>query len=283
MFLYDADCGFCATCATLLTRASARGAYDVVAWQSVDVEALGLTPQECQEASWFVAKDGTLHRGADGIARALREGAFALRPLGVLMTLPGVRVLSRAVYRWVAKNRYRMPGASDQCRTPQPVGPNSAGGSGRSVMAEFVIRANSPLPASACFDRLVDWDAHSAAIPLTRLRHDGEPRVGQRFVARTGLGRFGFDDVMVVELLRRPAGDAAGALPGLVEVAKQGRVVGGRIRWTVTPTAVGSEVEWRQDLRIGWLPRWLDPVVGLVGRAAYTAGLKALLRPRLDR
>lgn len=146
-------------------------------------------------------------------------------------------------------------------------------------MAEFVIRAGSPLPASACFDRLIDWDAHSAAIPLTQLRHEGEPRVGQRFVARTGLGRFGFDDVMVVDLLRRPAGDTAGALPGLVEVAKQGRVVGGRVRWTVTPTAAGSEVEWRQDLRIGWLPRWLDPVVGLVGRAAYTAGLKALLRP----
>ena len=146
-------------------------------------------------------------------------------------------------------------------------------------MAEFVIRASSPLPASACFDRLVDWDAHSAAIPLTRLRHDGEPRVGQRFVARTGLGQFGFDDVMVVELLRPPAGDAVGALPGLVEIVKQGRVIGGRVRWTVTPTATGSEVEWRQNLRISWLPRWLDPVVSLVGRAAYTAGLTALLRP----
>lgn len=145
-------------------------------------------------------------------------------------------------------------------------------------MAQFVIRAGSPLPASACFERLVDWDAHSAAIPLTRLTHDGQPRVGQRFVARTGVGRLGFDDVMAVELLRRPAGDAPGVLPGLVEVAKQGRVVGGWVRWTVTPTATGSEVEWRQDLRIPWLPRWLDPVVGLVGRAAYTAGLRALLR-----
>lgn len=279
MFLYDADCGFCARCAELLTRASARGSYDVLAWQSVDVDAVGLSPQACQEASWFVAKDGTLHRGADGIARALREGAVPLRPVGVLMSLPGVRVLSRAVYGWVARNRHRMLGATDQCRTPQPAGSNSAGRSGRSAMAEFVIRASSPLPASACFDRLVDWDAHSAAIPVTRLRHDGEPRVGQRFVARTGLGRFGFDDVMLVELLRRPAGDAAGALPGLVEIAKHGRVVGGRVRWTVTPTTVGSEVEWRQNLQIGWLPRWLGPVVGLVGRAAYTAGLKALLSP----
>lgn len=145
-------------------------------------------------------------------------------------------------------------------------------------MAEFVIRATSPLPASACFDKLVDWDAHSAAIPLTRLRHDGVARLGQRFVARTALGRFGFDDPMVVELLRRPAGDQPGYLPGVVEVAKRGRVIGGTVRWTVSPTATGSEVEWSQNIIIGWLPAWLDPVVGVAGRLAYSRGLPRLLR-----
>ena len=91
--------------------------------------------------------------------------------------------------------------------------------------------------------------------------------------------RLGFDDPMVVELLRPPAGDAPGDLPGVVEVAKQGRVIGGRVRWTVTPTATGADVEWTQHLVVGWLPRWLDPVVGVLGRAAYGAGLTQLLRP----
>lgn len=145
-------------------------------------------------------------------------------------------------------------------------------------MAEFVIRATSLLPASVCFDKLVDWDAHSAAIPLTTLRHDGVARLGQRFVARTAIGRIGFDDPMVVELLRRPAGDQTGDLPGVVEVAKRGRVIGGTVRWTVTPTAAGTEVEWTQRLVIGWLPRWLDPVVGALGRIAYGTGLRRLLR-----
>lgn len=145
-------------------------------------------------------------------------------------------------------------------------------------MSEFVIRATSPLPASQCFARLVDWDAHSAAIPLTRLNHEGAPRVGQRFVARTGVGRLGFDDEMVLELLRPPAGDLPGDLPGVVEVSKQGRIVGGRVRWTVTPTAAGSGVEWSQVLLIPWLPRAMDPLVGWLGRLAYTAGLKAILR-----
>lgn len=146
-------------------------------------------------------------------------------------------------------------------------------------MADFVIRASTSLYASHCFARLVDWDAHSAAIPLTRLRHDGVARVGQHFVARTGITRLGFDDPMVVELLRPPAGDAPGDLPGVVEVAKQGRVIGGRVQWTVTPTATGADVEWTQHLVVGWLPRWLDPVVGVLGRAAYGAGLTQLLRP----
>lgn len=145
-------------------------------------------------------------------------------------------------------------------------------------MADFVIRASTPLGASACFDRLVDWDAHSAAIPLTRLEHQGVARVGQRFNARTGLGPLGFDDPMVVELLGRPAGESPGDLPGVVEVVKQGRVISGRVRWTVTPTATGSEVEWTQHLAVGWLPRWLDPVVGTMGRIAYGAGLRRILR-----
>ena len=145
-------------------------------------------------------------------------------------------------------------------------------------MAVFVIRASSRRPASDCFDHLADWDAHAAAIPATTLKHEGAPRVGQRFVARTGIGRLGFDDVMVVTEMRPPTGDNPGDAPGFGEVQKTGRVVGGRVRWTVTPSASGSDVEWSQDLTIGWLPGWADPVVGLVGRAAYTAGLRRLLR-----
>ncbi len=145
-------------------------------------------------------------------------------------------------------------------------------------MAEFEIRATSARPATDCFAHLVDWDVHSAAIPLTRLSHSGAPRVGQEFVARTGLGPIGFDDPMRVELLRPPAGDDPGDLPGVVEVTKSGRVVGGRVQWSVTPTAEGSEVAWRQVLTIPWLPRWADPVVGLVGRAAYATGLRRLVR-----
>jgi hypothetical protein len=115
-------------------------------------------------------------------------------------------------------------------------------------MADFVIHAASPLPARACFDQLVDWDAHSAAIPFTRLQYDGERRVGQRFVARTGWGPIGFDDVMVVDALQPPKGDQPGDEPGAVAISKHGRDVGGTVGWTVTPTATGSESPGRSTL-----------------------------------
>lgn len=145
-------------------------------------------------------------------------------------------------------------------------------------MAEFTITREVAGPARAVFDHLLDWDAHFAAVPLTRISHTGQPAVGQRFVARTGWRRLGFDDPMEVLLLRLPAGDAPGDLGGVVEVAKRGRVFAGTIRWTVTPTPAGTRVEWTQQLVVPWLPRRLDPLAGRVARLAYAAGLRRLLR-----
>ena len=145
-------------------------------------------------------------------------------------------------------------------------------------MARFTITEHWPAPARVVFDHLVDWDAHSAAIPLTRLTHEGLPLPGQRIVARTGGTRFGFDDPMEVRALRPPAGDAPGDPGGLVEVTKEGRVIKGWVRWTVTPAPTGSVVRWSQELTVPWLPRRLDALVGVVGRAAYRSGLRRLLR-----
>ncbi len=144
-------------------------------------------------------------------------------------------------------------------------------------MADFVLHATSPLPARTVFERLVDWDRHSAAIPLTRLQHDGAPRVGQRFVARTGVGPLGFDDVMVVDVLEPPSGDQPGDAPGRVTITKHGRVVGGTVGWKVTPLVAGSVVTWTQHLVIPWLPHGLDPLVGAIGSRAYGMGLRRLL------
>lgn len=145
-------------------------------------------------------------------------------------------------------------------------------------MAEFTVSHEVKAPSRAVFNRLVDWDAHTAAIPLTRLHHTGQPAVGQRFVARTSMGPFSFDDPMEVRLLEPPAGDRVGDRGGVVEVAKTGRVIAGRVRWTVTPTASGARVDWSQTVVVPWLPRFADSLVGVVARAAYASGLRRILR-----
>lgn len=145
-------------------------------------------------------------------------------------------------------------------------------------MPSFTIIVCSPRPAREVFADLVDWDHHSAAIPLTRLTHSGEPAVGQRFVARTGWARLGFDDPMEVRLLRPPTGDTPGDPGGVAEVVKSGRVVAGSVRWTVTAARVGSIIEWHQQLLVPWLPRLFDLPVRVVGRAAYRSGLRRLVR-----
>ncbi len=144
-------------------------------------------------------------------------------------------------------------------------------------MADFVLRVVTSLSARAAFARLVDWDRHTAAIPFTTLSYEGVPHPGQRFVARTALGRLGFDDVMVVDLVRPPAGDQPGDVPGLVEVSKHGRILGGSVRWTVTPLATGSRVEWAQHLIVGRLPGLADPLVAGIGRLMYGLGLRRII------
>ncbi len=65
------------------------------------------------------------------------------------------------------------------------------------------------------FARLTDWERHGEAVPLTRIR-----RTESGFVARTGVGPLGFDDVMDV---------VAWDPPRSCRIEKRGRVVKGTV------------------------------------------------------
>lgn len=70
------------------------------------------------EAAWYVDETGRAFRGAAAINTALGMlgGVFAL--VSILYRLPGFRQIEDAAYAWVARNRHRMPGASDACKLP---------------------------------------------------------------------------------------------------------------------------------------------------------------------
>jgi predicted DCC family thiol-disulfide oxidoreductase YuxK len=117
VLVFDGDCGFCSTSARLVAEHLRRSASDfaVEPWQRLDLTALGLTPQQCDESVRWVGADG-MHEHAEGaIARALLASRWWVRPVGGALLLPVVRPVAGVVYRWVSRNRHRLPGGTPAC------------------------------------------------------------------------------------------------------------------------------------------------------------------------
>ena len=74
----------------------------------------GLTAADGTAQVWFVHADGRLAGGAAAVNDALRFVWWA-RPFTTLYRLPGLKQLEEGVYRWIADNRYRLPGSTDRC------------------------------------------------------------------------------------------------------------------------------------------------------------------------
>lgn len=146
------------------------------------------------------------------------------------------------------------------------------------LMPGIRIIHRTSLPPAAAWHRLTDWERHGAQVPLTRTVVSTAPptHVGTVFTARTGVGRITFDDPMEVTLWRPPGPGAA----GLVRLEKRGRAVTGWAEIEVRPLpGGGTEVHWREHLRLRGLPRLLDPVVDAAGRVVFGRALRGMLRP----
>jgi predicted DCC family thiol-disulfide oxidoreductase YuxK len=117
LLLYDADCGFCTRVAALAPKMHL--ATDVRPQQSVDLAAVGVSPERAPLEVPFVAADGSVVYGHEAIAGALRTGPLPARWLGALMIWQPVSHLAREIYRLVARYRHRLPGSTSACRIPE--------------------------------------------------------------------------------------------------------------------------------------------------------------------
>jgi predicted DCC family thiol-disulfide oxidoreductase YuxK len=81
--------------------------------------AAGLTAEDDMYQVWTLTPDGRVLGGTTAVNAALALILWA-RPLTWLYRLPGMRPLEDKLYRWVADNRYRMPGGSAACAVPNP-------------------------------------------------------------------------------------------------------------------------------------------------------------------
>jgi predicted DCC family thiol-disulfide oxidoreductase YuxK len=117
VLVFDGDCAFCSTSARLLADHVRRSPADfaVEPWQLLDLADLGLTPEECDASVQWVGADGAHEHAEGAVGRALLASRWWARPLGALVLVPGIRQLAGVVYRWVSRNRHRLPGGTPAC------------------------------------------------------------------------------------------------------------------------------------------------------------------------
>ena len=114
--MYDGDCGFCTSSVHLMLRLRMCSGT-VIPWQHADLEALGLTPEECMAAAQWVGGQGRRSSGHLAFADVLSESG-AWKPLGLLLRAPGISWLAARLYTWIAAHRMSLPGGTPACAVP---------------------------------------------------------------------------------------------------------------------------------------------------------------------
>jgi hypothetical protein len=146
-----------------------------------------------------------------------------------------------------------------------------------SPVVDFSLERTAPLPLDEAWRRLTQWPRHADVVPLTRVTvvTEAPTREGTCFVARTGIGPFGFDDRMEVTVWRPPADGG----PGLCRLEKRGRVILGWAEIEVRPGPGGrTRVVWREELRVRFLPALFDPLLKRSARTMFGRAVDRLLR-----
>ncbi|MFC9788849.1 thiol-disulfide oxidoreductase DCC family protein [Rhodococcus sp. NPDC127528] len=113
--LYDRDCGFCVRSAGLLARLDRRGRVEVVPLQQPGAPAhFGVTTEQALDQAWAQDSRGGRYHGAGAVNAAL-SGILGTRIPLYCYRIWGIRQIQDAVYRAVARNRYRLPGRGGSC------------------------------------------------------------------------------------------------------------------------------------------------------------------------
>lgn len=130
ILIFDGDCGFC-TWAVQVTQQRIRPRAVIRPWQHINLNEIGVTREQCAEAVQWVDTSGAVFSGGRAVSQALLVSPMPWSALGRFFTLPGVRSLVDLVYRGVAANRSRLPGATPACASGAFVLPEgSLGGLG---------------------------------------------------------------------------------------------------------------------------------------------------------
>ena len=126
VLVFDGDCAFC-TATVNQVRRFVRPRATIVPWQHADLAAWGLTTDQCQRSIQWVSAPGDVVSEGRAAAAVLCAGRQPWPLMGRVIRLPGIIVLTDAVYRLIAANRHRLPGSTPACQLPRPRVPPGPG------------------------------------------------------------------------------------------------------------------------------------------------------------
>jgi predicted DCC family thiol-disulfide oxidoreductase YuxK len=116
--LFDGNCRFCTAQAKRITRRFPR-ALVAENFQEADVlakyEDRGVTYEECMKQMQLVARTGRVYGGAEAVARILIRGVPVIGLVAYFYYVPGIRQLANALYRMIARYRYRIAAKKEPC------------------------------------------------------------------------------------------------------------------------------------------------------------------------
>ena len=111
VLIYDADCRLCATLARWLSRADILQRIIWTPYQSLDAPPSGLSWDDLKRSAYLVDGGDQQIEGFYAF-RMLTVRIVLLAPLALIFWFPGINVIGSALYRWVARNRYRLFGCN---------------------------------------------------------------------------------------------------------------------------------------------------------------------------
>ena len=122
LLVYDGDCSFCTSSARWIAAAWARPARAVASQRldAAELDRLGLTVMDTQQAVWWIDEHGRRFRGHLAIGRALEAADGWRRAVGRALLSWPLRSIGPASYSLIARFRHRLPGGTAECRTVPP-------------------------------------------------------------------------------------------------------------------------------------------------------------------
>jgi predicted DCC family thiol-disulfide oxidoreductase YuxK len=107
--IYDGACGLCQGSVGWVSRRARPGAFEFLPCQAAERRARypAIAEATCLEAIQLVLPDGRVLGGAAALPEILRR-LRGWRWVAALFRLPGAGLIAPVVYRWIARNRYRI-------------------------------------------------------------------------------------------------------------------------------------------------------------------------------